>query len=388
MGKRFRMRLDINKNELKVSMDGVTVQLLPKEFALFQFLYRNRGHYFTREQLLDQVWPLEYPVERTVDDHIYRLRKKLALFSGVEIKTVRGSGYGLAPRDSEEYFPTSQDIEVHDSMHDILRKYHLYGQGRSMMVLAREQDTLGYKLDSFYSSYVHFVQGDLQWLLQTDNVPLQERFYWALLFYMFSGDPKDKLVICEQVLEKKLLSPVQHREMEILNILDLYALAGMPEKALERLKLSYHVLTDPEYENFIPQTKITELFVHLVAGSEERMLQSMADEIEGKILPAKPFLRENGNYKIVKGLWRLRQEAWYDAENLLDEGLQVLENSGFVPMYLYALYRINHFCELFPPKERIREKYANLYDDELERLGLNKLIPQMNALIQKGLNRL
>lgn len=385
------MRFDINKNELKVSMDGVTVQLLPKEFALFQFLYRNRGHYFTREQLLDQVWPLEYPVERTVDDHIYRIRKKLTPFSGLKIQTVRGSGYGLTlrePDDSNQYFPTSQDLEVHDSMHDILRKYHLYGQGRSMMVLAREQDTLGYKLDNFYSSYVHFVQGDLEWLLQTDEVPLQERFYSILLYYMFSGNPKEKLATCEQVLAKKLLNPIQHRETEILNILDLYALAGTPEKAIERLKLSYRVLTDPEYENFIPQTKITELFVHLVAGSEEKMLQSMADEIEGKILPAKPFLRENGNYKVVKGLWMLRREAWHDAEKLLDEGLQVLESSGFVPMHLYALYHINHFCELFPPKGRIREKYASLYNEELERLGLKKLIPQMDALVPNELNRL
>lgn len=312
------MYLELHASEYKVTAEGLTVELLPKEFALLQFLYRNRGRTFRREQLLDKVWPLEYPVERTVDDHIYRLRKKL---------------------------------------------------------------------DPFYSVYVRFVQGDLEWLLNTDEVLMSERFYSLFVFYILTGDPKQKLAICERVLEKKLLSPAQHRELEILNILDWYALAGEPDKALERLKLSHTVIAQPDYEYFIPQTAISELFVHLVAGAEEYTLEKMAEAIEARILSIKPFLREIGSYKVVKGLWMLRRKAWHEAEKLLDEGLQVLDRSGFVPMKLYGLYRIIHYCGMFPPEKELQLKYSDFYEEEKERIGLQKLLGPLEATVLNELNR-
>lgn len=60
-----------------VEYDSEEIQLLRKEFLLFEFLYKNRGQTFSRDALLDAVWPLEAPSDRTVDDHIYRLRKKI-----------------------------------------------------------------------------------------------------------------------------------------------------------------------------------------------------------------------------------------------------------------------------------------------------------------------
>ncbi|WP_018754333.1 winged helix-turn-helix domain-containing protein [Paenibacillus terrigena] len=383
------MQLELHASEYRVSAEGITVVLLPKEFALFQFLYRNKGRTFSREQLLDHVWPMEYPVERTVDDHIYRLRKKLRPFADVEIKSVRGLGYSLSLQHStaREANPTTRDPELHKTMRDVFGKYHLYGQGRSMLTLARQQDVLGFELDPFYSVYVHFVQGNLEWLLNTDEVPLRERFYWLLLFYMFTGDPKQNLALCEQVLEKKLLTPAQHREMEILNILDFYTLAGEPSKAFERLKLSHAVIAEPKYESFIPQTAITEMFVHLVAGTEDHELEKMATAIEDGILSAKPFLREIGSYKVVKGLWMLQRQAWREAENLLDEGLHVLDRSGFVPLKLYALHRIHHYCGTFPPKQELQQKYADMFKEEQEQIGLLKLLGPLEAVIRSELGR-
>lgn len=385
-----RVQLELHASEYTVTAEGITVELLPKEFALLQFLYRNRGRTFSREQLLDKVWPLEYPVERTVDDHIYRLRKKLDPMAGVEIKTVRGVGYSLAmqsPKNAAEMNPTIRDPELNGTMRDLFEKYHQYGQGRSMLTLARQQDVLGYELDPFYSVYVRFVQGDLEWLLNTGEVPLNERYYSLLLLYTLTGNPSERLAFCEQVLEKKLLSPAQHTEMEILNILDGYTLAGKPELALERLKVSYAVIAEPDYESFIPHTAISELFVHLVVGTDDSELEKMAEAIETEILTAKPYLRELGSYKVVKGLWMLRRRARREAENLLDEGLQVLDRSGFVPMRLYALHRMVHYCRMFPPGEPLLHKYTDLFEEEQERIGLRKLLGQLEATLLNELNR-
>lgn len=384
------MQLELHENEYKATAEGITVVLLPKEFALLQFLYRNKGRTFSREQLLDHVWPLEYPVERTVDDHIYRLRKKLRPFVDLEIKSIRGIGYSLVMQNRQntgEANPTTRDPELHKTMRDVFGKYQLYGQGRSMLTLARQQDVLGYELDPFYSVYVHFVQGDLAWLLSTDEVPLNERFYWLLVFYMFTGNPNQRLAICKQVLEKNLLSPAQHREMEILNILDLYILAGEPDQALERLKVSYTVIAELNYVNFIPQTAITEMFAHLVAGETDHELENMANAIENEMLSAKPFLREIGSYKVVKGLWMLRRLMWREAENLLDEGLQVLERSGFVPLRLGALVRIHHYCNMFPPKKELQQKYTDIFEEEQGRIGLQNLLGTLESTILNELNR-
>ncbi|WP_339317177.1 winged helix-turn-helix domain-containing protein [Paenibacillus sp. FSL R10-2734] len=376
------MQLELNESEYKVTADGITIELFPKEFTLFQFLYKNRGRTFSREQLLDKVWPLEYPVERTVDDHIYRLRKKLGKLQGLDIKTVRGFGYSLTMQEPSVTMtnPTTYDLEMQKTMREVFAKYHQYGQGRSMLTLARQQDVLGYEMDPFYSIYIHFVQGDLEWLLNTDEAGIEERFYCLLICYMFLGDPKHKLEFCELVLEKKILLPPQHKEMEILNILELYTLAGQPEKALERLKLTHEVIKEPGYENFIPVTAISEMLVHLWIGTEDQELERMAKDIE-VLLQEKPFLREIGSYKVASGLWLLRRKSWREAEQLLDDGLQVLEMSGFVPMRIYALYRIVHYCNEFPPKPALHHKYVELFEREKEERGFYRLEQSLETVL-------
>jgi DNA-binding winged helix-turn-helix (wHTH) protein len=377
------MHLELNGSEYKVSAAGLTIELLPKEFALLHFLYRNRGRTFSREQLLDKVWPMEYPVERTVDDHIYRLRQKLRDLGGIDIKTIRGFGYSLAVPGSPEGVamnPATNDPELRDTMSEVFMKFHVYGQGKSMLTLARQQDILGYELDPHYSMVVHFVQGDLEWLIDTDEIPLKDRLFYLNLFYFFIGDPKVKMEYAERLIERKLLNPPEQLELEILTMLDLYTLAGQPEKALERLKRSYQVITGPGYENFVPMTVITELFIHLVAGAGDEQLERL-DEAVGRILRDKPFLREIGGYKVVKGLWKLRRAQWVEGEKLINEGLQVLDMSGFVPLRLYALYRVYHFCRMFLAGSALYRKYESLFAAELEAYNLVRLEQPLEEML-------
>ncbi len=381
------MHLKFDESEFTVSASDATIQLLPKEFALLEFMHRNKGLTFSREQLLDKVWPLEYPVERTVDDHIYRLRKKLRKLSGVELRTVRGFGYSLFLPSAAAAYPALFDLELRDTMRDVFNRFHVYGQGKSILNLAAQKDTLGFELDPHYRMVVHFMQGDLEWLLDTEEVPLQDRLFSLILFYMFSGDPKAKLVYCEQVMEKKLLRPADQLELEILTILDLFILAGEPERALEQLTRSYEVIAELGYENFVPVTMITELLAHLAAGAGDEELDRL-DEAIRQALVDKPFLRETGSYKIVKGLWRMRNKQWHEAEQLLDEGLQVLEMSGFVPLRLYGLYRIHHFCRVFLPHNVLYPKYEGRFRAAVEDCGLNQFGQPLEKRMLSMLNAL
>jgi DNA-binding response OmpR family regulator len=85
--------LRIDYADFAVFSQEQEVKLARKEFALLAILSRNKGRVVPREQLLDQVWGLEYYGDgRTLDVHISGLRKKLGA-CGQYIETVIGIGY-------------------------------------------------------------------------------------------------------------------------------------------------------------------------------------------------------------------------------------------------------------------------------------------------------
>ncbi len=81
----------------RVRRDGQALQLGPTEYRLLRHFLENPGRVFSRQQLLETVWPHSEDIElRTVDVHIRRLR--MALGEPDIIRTVRSAGYAL---DSE-----------------------------------------------------------------------------------------------------------------------------------------------------------------------------------------------------------------------------------------------------------------------------------------------
>lgn len=82
-------------DEHRVMSDGKAVELTLKEYDVLKLMMGSPGHVFSREQLLDIVWGIDYMGEtRTVDVHIGTLRTKLG-DAGKMIKTVRGIGYRM-----------------------------------------------------------------------------------------------------------------------------------------------------------------------------------------------------------------------------------------------------------------------------------------------------
>lgn len=85
--------LSINLPNRTVHVEGVVIELTPKEFDLLALLARNPERVFSRESLLEQVWDMDFAGgTRTVDIHVQRLRKKLGKWHDV-IQTVYGIGY-------------------------------------------------------------------------------------------------------------------------------------------------------------------------------------------------------------------------------------------------------------------------------------------------------
>ncbi|NSA89276.1 DNA-binding response OmpR family regulator [Clostridium beijerinckii] len=85
--------LTINKLSHEVKIDGKEIILSPKEYELLMYLVTNEGIALSRDNILDNVWGIDYYGDiRTVDTNVKRLREKL-LDKSNYIITVRGSGY-------------------------------------------------------------------------------------------------------------------------------------------------------------------------------------------------------------------------------------------------------------------------------------------------------
>lgn len=85
--------ISIDENKHAVTVNGRHVSLTLKEYELLKLFMENSGRVFTRENLLSEIWGMDFVSEtRTVDVHIGTLRTKLDE-AGSLIQTVRGVGY-------------------------------------------------------------------------------------------------------------------------------------------------------------------------------------------------------------------------------------------------------------------------------------------------------
>ena len=105
-----RSKISQTENDDIISIDGLVidipahtvtnnltpVELTIKEHNILVKLAKNHGRIFSREQLLDSIWGIDFVGDpRTVDSHVARLRTKLGEWGEAHLKTVYGVGYKI-----------------------------------------------------------------------------------------------------------------------------------------------------------------------------------------------------------------------------------------------------------------------------------------------------
>jgi heavy metal response regulator len=85
----------------RVFRGGKEIILTPKEFALLEYLIRNKGRVLSRTQIIENIWGYDFdPLTNIVDVHIRSLREKIDKEHERKlIRTVRGAGYVLKADD-------------------------------------------------------------------------------------------------------------------------------------------------------------------------------------------------------------------------------------------------------------------------------------------------
>ena len=89
--------LEMDLIQRRVTRQGQTIDLQPREFSLLEVLMRGEGRVITRTMLLERVWDFHFdPKTSVVETHISRLRTKVDKpFDVPLIHTVRNTGYSL-----------------------------------------------------------------------------------------------------------------------------------------------------------------------------------------------------------------------------------------------------------------------------------------------------
>ena len=95
---------EIEIDTRQILLRGEPISLTNREFALAVFLFRNAGKMLSRDHILEEIWGIESKdlSTRTVDTHVSRLRKKLALNedNGWKLSAIYQHGYRIEKLDA------------------------------------------------------------------------------------------------------------------------------------------------------------------------------------------------------------------------------------------------------------------------------------------------
>ncbi|MCB0381051.1 MAG: response regulator transcription factor, partial [Flavobacteriales bacterium] len=91
------LNLEMNLDTYEVKRDGIKIDLTQKEFALLEYLLRNKGRVLTRLDIAEKVWDISFDTgTNVIDVYVNFLRKKIDKdFSPKLIHTQTGIGYVL-----------------------------------------------------------------------------------------------------------------------------------------------------------------------------------------------------------------------------------------------------------------------------------------------------
>jgi DNA-binding response OmpR family regulator len=90
----------VTVSSMETHRGGKAISLTCKEFKILAYLIKNPRRVISRDEFLNEVWGYQnYPCTRTVDNHVWQLRRKLEADPArpKHFHTVHGTGYRFLP---------------------------------------------------------------------------------------------------------------------------------------------------------------------------------------------------------------------------------------------------------------------------------------------------
>ncbi|WEG17888.1 winged helix-turn-helix domain-containing protein [Alkalihalophilus pseudofirmus] len=356
--------------------------LLPKEFDLLHFLYRHPNQVFSRDKLLDAVWGEGTPTDRTVDDHIYRVRKKLGtLKSGIKINTFRGQGYCLIKGSSNEKTLKIEDPQFEEISESLLYTYHLYGNGQAIKSLLNNP-AFGIEPPSSLRMPLAFMAGDYRSIIYDSSISFKEKSLFLLWVNLLLEGAKPACEYFNQVYTKQLFTPLQQPEFDTLSRILFLLLSRNFDKALEAIVFTEGKITSSN-DGFYPFFRITKL-MYAICMSDQREIDEEKALLK-VFFTEKPYLREKGIFLIVTGIKELIETKKRSGLALIEEGIEIVEHSQFNSHMGLAIAIMRFFLEKECTDEALQLLVTNTSTAFFEPHQIEKLKKEIKSIFHRHL---
>ncbi|MFA1822659.1 winged helix-turn-helix domain-containing protein [Virgibacillus oceani] len=367
--------MNFSVEDYSVTLEDNQVTLLRKEFFLLRFLYENNGSVFSRNELLDAVWPLEEPTDRTVDDHIYRLRKKLFPFRNIlSIKTVKGLGYALKLEEHTHVPTVPVPEEISRQANELFDTYYKYGQGKALKELMTNK-ALGFPIDEKQETVLCWLRSDFDSLLKkrdgTDHI------FVPLLLYGFVEKNTEKVIdVHEQVLKKKILKEKERMDISCFSLAMWYLKVNKPAYSMQLVQKELDAISSPEH-GFLPFLHIMKTII-LFYDNKMAEVEIGLNEAENVLIHF-PFLREQAALKMMQGMFFIKKGEKKEGKNMIDEGIRIIHQSG----HTYYFLLIYQMLDLILPKASMKEELIHHYKKEADEYYKLTNLFKLKAEIEK-----
>ncbi|MUG65815.1 hypothetical protein GNP94_07305 [Paenibacillus campinasensis] len=318
------------------------IELIRKEFELLRYLYEHLQRPRSREQMLDAVWSMETPTDRTVDDHVYRLRKKLQPITHLyTLDTIRGFGYQLSSTQTQARTVIT-DPHFVDSSEQLLRTYHLYGNSQALDLMLSEH-ALGIQPPAGIQLSYAFMKGEFQRIITDQTFHFSDKLLFFLYMLLYDESYQEVQHYYEAAMMQNKFSARSMHEAQTLFPLYFYLRTRQFEEARQVMERAEDIITNEEH-GFYPFFCNCKLIYGMCTG--DPLIAKQQIETLEYFFQRKPYIREKGVYTVLSGIHALLEGERPRGYEKVQEGLALLNQAQIVSHYILSLDILRLFFEL------------------------------------------
>lgn len=364
-----------------ISCAGQHIALIRKEFELLRYLYEQLQRPCSREQILDAVWSMESPTDRTVDDHIYRLRKKLQPIEHLyTLDTIRGFGYQLSSKQSTSE-PIITDQHFISSSEQLLRTYHLYGNGQALDLLLSEK-ALGIQPSKEIKLSHAFMKGDIQRIVNAKEFHFSEKLLFFLYILMYSDAYSEVYRYYQLAMQKDKFSPRSIHEAQTLFPLYFYLRTKQFAQAKQVIERS-EAFIDSEEHGFYPFFCNCKLIYGMCTQNKPLVLEQI--QTLENFFQQRPYTREKGVYTVLSGIHAMLEGQKNIGSDMVQEGLSLLNQAQIVSHYVLSLDILRLFFEQGLQEAKLQQSVHKAWQILLEQYHFEQLSESIIDQLQANL---